>query len=55
MTAQKNELSNRENSELELTSEELDRVSGGLRGNFTEACAMVAEAKAQAIVKIGTR
>jgi hypothetical protein len=51
MNAQKNELSNREISDLELTREELDQVSGGLRDNTTEACAMVAEAQAQGVVK----
>jgi hypothetical protein len=51
MTAQKNELSNREGSDLELTSKELDEVSGG-RDDIGTAGAMIAEAQAQAPIKI---
>ena len=52
MTAQKNELSNREISKLELTIEELDEVSGG-RDDIGTAGAMIAEAQAQGVIKIG--
>jgi hypothetical protein len=55
MTAQKNELSKREISELELTGEELARVSGGSMDNTTAAFAMVAQAQAQGVVKIHGR
>ncbi len=52
MTAQKNELSNREISELELTTEELDNVSGGSLNEIGAAAAMIAQAQAQGVVGI---
>jgi hypothetical protein len=55
MTAQKNELSNREISELELTSEQLDQVSGGSMDNTATAFAMVAQAQAQGVIRIHGR
>lgn len=55
MTAQKNELSNREISELELTTEELDNVSGGSLNEIGAAAAMIAQAQAQAQGVVGIR
>lgn len=52
MTAQKNELSNSEISELELTTEELDNVSGGSLNEIGAAAAMIAQAQAQGVVGI---
>jgi hypothetical protein len=52
MTAHKNELSNREISERELTTEELDYVSGGSLNDIGAAAAMIAYAQAQAVVGI---
>jgi hypothetical protein len=53
MTAQKNELSNREISERELTIKELDDVSAGMRDNTPDAFAILAQAQAQGVIKIG--
>jgi hypothetical protein len=53
MTAQKDELSNREIGEPELTIEELDRVSAGSLNDIGAASAMIAQAQAQGIIKIG--
>lgn len=55
MTAQKNELSNSEISELELTTEELDNVSGGSLNEIGAAAAMIAQAQAQAQGVVGIR
>ena len=56
MTAQKkNQLSNREISEPELTIEELDEVSGESLNDIGAAGAMVAEAQAQGVAKIRGR
>jgi len=51
MTAQKNELNNREISEFELTGEQLDQVSGGSMDNTDTAFAMVAQVQAQGVVR----
>lgn len=51
MNAQKKELSNREISKPELTTKELDDVSGGMRDNTPDAFAILAQAQAQAAVK----
>ncbi len=53
MTAQKKELSDRETREPEMTIEELAEVSGGSLNDIGAASAMIAQAQAQGVIKIG--
>lgn len=55
MTAENTKSSHREINELELTSDELDQVSGGSTNDVFAAYAAVAQAQAQGVVRIGGR
>ena len=55
MITKKNELCDQNLRSRELTAKDLDKVSGGLRDNTADAFAMVAQAQAQAPIKIGGR
>ena len=54
-TAKASQLSNRDLSERELTSAELDHVSGGSLNQIGVAGAMIAQAQAQGVIRIGIR
>jgi len=54
-TAKASELSNRDISELELTNAELEHVSGGSLNEIGAAGAMIAQAQAQGVIRIGIR
>lgn len=54
-TAKASELSNRDISKFELTVAELDHVSGGSLNEIGAAGAMIAQAQAQGVIRIGIR
>jgi hypothetical protein len=51
----KKESNNRAAGEIELTTEQLEAVDGGSMDNTAYACALVAQAQAQGVVKVHSR